>query len=186
MKKTKKRISASFQKWLLVIVAIAFVITLVFLWRYQTKLFTDSAENLLDTYIKDVKQDIADTSDKNLLVVTHAVATELNGTQGITNELLAEMLSKYNVSEINYVDTSGIIVASSNESFVGFNMATNGYQPAEFMALLGALTEYVQDYSPSLTIAIPIESMPALALPTAALSKSDTMRMPTTRRWEPP
>ena len=148
MKRAKKRISASFQKWLFLIVAIAFVITLVFLWGYQTKLFTDSAENLLDTYIKDVKQDIADTSDKNLLVVTHAVATELNGTQEITNELLAAMLRKYNVSEINYVDTSGIIAASSNESFVGFNMATNGYQPAEFMALLGALTECVQDYQP--------------------------------------
>ena len=148
MTKTKKKLSASFQKWLLLIVAIAFVITLVFLWGYQTKLFTDSAENLLDTYIKDVKQDIADTSDKNLLVVTHAVATELNGTQEITNELLAEMLDKYNVSEINYVDTSGIIAASSNESFVGFNMSTNGQQPAEFMALLGALTEYVQGYQP--------------------------------------
>lgn len=148
MTNTKKRLSASFQKWLFLIVAIAFVITLVFLWGYQTKLFTDSAENLLDTYIKDVKQDIADTSDKNLLVITHAVATELNGTQEITNELLAEMLGKYNVSEINYVDTSGIIVASSNETFVGFNMATNGYQPAEFMALLGALTECVQDYQP--------------------------------------
>ena len=145
---TKKRISASFQKWLFLIVAIAFVITLVFLWGYQTGLFTDSAENLLDTYIKDVKQDIADTSDKNLLVITHAIATELNSTDEITNELLAEMLDKYNVSEINYANTSGIIDASSNESFVGFNMSTNGQQPAEFMALLGALTEYVQDYQP--------------------------------------
>ena len=148
MSKTKKRISASFQKWLFLIVAIAFVITLVFLWGYQTKLFTDSAENLLDTYIKDVKQDIADTSDKNLLVITHAIATELNSTDEITNELLVEMLDKYNVSEINYANTSGIIDASSNESFVGFNMSTNGQQPAEFMALLGALTEYVQDYQP--------------------------------------
>lgn len=148
MAKTKKKLSASFQKWLFLIVAIAFVITLVFLWGYQTKLFTDSAENLLDTYIKDVKQDIADTSDKNLLVITHAVATELNGTEEISNELLAEMLDKYNVSEINYVNASGVIEASSNESFVGFNMSTNGQQPAEFMALLGALTEHVQDYQP--------------------------------------
>ena len=148
MSKTKKRISASFQKWLLLIVSIAFVATLVFLWGYQTKLFTDSAENLLDTYIKDVKQDIKDTSDKNLLIITNAVANELNGTGEITGELLAEMLDRYNVSEINYVNTSGIIEASSNESFVGFNMATNGYQPAEFMALLGALTEHVQEYQP--------------------------------------
>ena len=144
MTKTKKKLSASFQKWLFLIVAIAFAITLVFLWGYQTKLFTDSAENLLDVYIKDVKQDIADTADKNLLVITQAVATELNSTDEITNQLLAEMLDKYNVSEINYVNASGVIEASSNESFVGFNMSTNGQQPAEFMALLGALTEYVQ------------------------------------------
>ena len=148
MMKTKKKLSASFQKWLFLIVAIAFVITLVFLWGYQTKLFTDSAENLLDVYIKDVKQDIADTADKNLLVITQAVATELNSTDEITNQLLAEMLDKYNVSEINYVNASGVIEASSNESFVGFEMSKNGQQPAEFMALLGTLTEYVQGYQP--------------------------------------
>ena len=148
MAKTKKRISASFQKWLFLIVLIAFVITLVFLWSYQTKLFADSAENLLDIYIKDVKQDIADTSDKNLLVITQAVATEMNSMEEITSEILAQMLGKYNVSEINYVNMDGIIEASSNESFVGFNMSKNGQQPAEFMALLGSLTEYVQDYQP--------------------------------------
>jgi hypothetical protein len=130
MKKTKKRLSASFQKWLFLIVAVAFVITLVFLWGSQTKLITDSAENLLDVYIKDVKQDIRDTSDKNLLVITHAVATEMNGYDEITSEMLSDMLDKYNVSEINYVNSNGIIAASTNEDFVGFNMATNGYQPA--------------------------------------------------------
>ena len=148
MNKTKKRISASFQKWLLLIVAIAFMITLVFLWGYQSKLFTDSAETLLDEYIKDVKHDVSDTSDRNLLVITRAIATELNGTDEITSELLSEMLDKYNVSEINYANKSGVIDASSNKSFVGFNMGTNGQQPAEFMALLGALTEYVQGYQP--------------------------------------
>ena len=148
MSQTKKKISASFQKWLFLIVVIAFVITLVFLWGYQTKLFTDSAENLLDLYIKDVEQDISDTSDKNLLVITHAVATELNSAEEISNELLTQMLDKYNVSEINYVDMTGVIAASSNESFVGFNMSMNGQQPAEFMALLGSLTEYVQRYQP--------------------------------------
>ena len=148
MNKTKKKISASFQKWLLLIVAIAFMISLVFLWGYQSKLFTDSAETLLDEYIKDVKQDVSDTSDRNLLVITRAIATELNGTDEITSELLSEMLDKYNVSEINYANKSGVIDASSNKSFVGFNMGNNGQQPAEFMALLGALTEYVQGYQP--------------------------------------
>ena len=115
-------------------------------------LFTDSAETLLDVYIKDVKNDISDTADKNLLVIAHAVATEINNTiyttGVISSESLTEMLVKYNVSEINYVNTSGVIVESTNESFVGFNMSTNGQQPAEFMALLGAITEYVQRFQP--------------------------------------
>ena len=82
------------------------------------------------------------------MVITHAVATELNSTEEITSDLLTEMLDKYNVSEINYVNTSGVIEESTNSSFVGFNMSTNGQQPAEFMALLGALNEYVQAYQP--------------------------------------
>ena len=51
MNVNKKRISTSFQKWLLLIVGIAFAVTLAFLGGYQTQLFTDSAESLLDVYI---------------------------------------------------------------------------------------------------------------------------------------
>ena len=58
MSNKMKKISASFQQWLLLIVSIAFIVTLVFLGQYQTKLFTDSANNLLKIYIKDVCYDI--------------------------------------------------------------------------------------------------------------------------------
>ena len=74
MNVNKKRISTSFQKWLLLIVGIAFAVTLAFLGGYQTKLFTDSAETLLDVYIKDVRQDIYDTADRNLLTLAKAAA----------------------------------------------------------------------------------------------------------------
>ena len=148
MKGTKKRISASFQKWLLLIVGIAFAVTVVFLWSYQTKLFTDSADNLLNLYIKDVKQDINDTADKNMLVVAEAVATELNGTSEITSEQLASMLAKYNVTEINYVDPNCLIAASTVPEYVGYDMSKGGRQTAEFNALLGSLTEYVQSFQP--------------------------------------
>ena len=148
MNKVMKRISASFQKWLLLIVGIAFMITLGFLWAYQTKLFADNAENLLDVYIKDVFQDISDTEDKNMLVIANAIATEMNSTEQITSEMLAEMLGKYNVSEINYVDPNGVITVSSNANFVGFDMKTGGVQTAEFLALLGVLPNYVQRFQP--------------------------------------
>ena len=98
-----KKISTSFQQWLLLIVGIAFVVTLVFLGQYQTKLFTDSANNLLNIYIKDVRHDIMDVSDKNLLILTRAVATELNNADKITSELLTDMLEKYRDSHLSCI-----------------------------------------------------------------------------------
>ena len=88
----KKRISTSFQKWLLLIVGIAFIVTLAFLGGYQTKLFTDSAETLLDVYIKDVRQDIYDTADRNLLTLAKAAANEANTQKEFTDEFLRGML----------------------------------------------------------------------------------------------
>lgn len=148
MKTTKKKLSSSFQKWLLLIVGIAFAVTVVFLWGYQTKLFTDSAENLLDVYIKDVKQDINDTSNKNMLVIAKAVATELNESYEITSEQLTSMLSKYDVTEINYVNPNCMIAASTVPEYVGYDMSLGGRQTAEFNALLGSITEHVQEFQP--------------------------------------
>ena len=143
-----KKISASFQQWLLLIVGIAFIVTLVFLGQYQTKLFTDSANNLLNIYIKDVRHDIMDVTDKNLLILTRAVATEVNNADKITSELLTGMLEKYNVTEINYFSSTGVILASSNADFVGYDIGRGGVQASEFWALLGAITEYVQRFQP--------------------------------------
>lgn len=143
-----KKISASFQQWLLLIVGIAFIVTLVFLGQYQTKLFTDSANNLLNIYIKDVRHDIMDVTDKNLLILTRAVATEVNNADKITSELLTGMLEKYNVTEINYFSSTGVILASSNADFVGYTIGDGGVQASEFWALLGAITEYVQRFQP--------------------------------------
>ena len=128
------------------IVGIAFIVTLVFLGQYQTKLFTDSANNLLKIYIKDVCYDIYSVSNKNLLTLTKAVATEVNNADSITSELLTSMLEKYDVTEINYIATNSIIQASSNADFVGFDMIKGGVQSSEFLALLGAITEYIQPF----------------------------------------
>ena len=148
MSNKMKKISASFQQWLLLIVGIAFIVTLVFLGQYQTKLFTDSANNLLKIYIKDVCYDIYSVSNKNLLTLTKAVATEVNNADLITSEQLTSMLEKYDVTEINYIATNSFIQASSNADFVGFDMNKGGVQSSEFLALLGAITEYIQPFQP--------------------------------------
>lgn len=146
MNVNKKRISTSFQKWLLLIVGIAFAVTLAFLGGYQTKLFTDSAESLLDVYIKDVRQDIYDTADRNLLTLARAAANEVNNQGEVSDEFLRRMLDRYKLSEINIVNPEGIIIVSTDTRLVGYDLKSAGLQSAEFLALLGALPEYVQAF----------------------------------------
>ena len=142
----KKRISTSFQKWLLLIVGIAFAVTLAFLGGYQTKLFTDSAESLLDVYIKDVRQDIYDTADRNLLTLARAAANEVNSQGEVSDEFLHGMLDRYKLSEINIVNPEGIIIVSTDTRLVGYDLKSAGLQSAEFLALLGAMPEFVQAF----------------------------------------
>lgn len=142
----KKRISTSFQKWLLLIVGIAFAVTLAFLGGYQTKLFTDSAESLLDVYIKDVRQDIYDTADRNLLTLSRAAANEVNSQGEVSDEFLRGMLDRYQLSEINIVNSEGIIIVSTDTRLVGYDLKSAGLQSAEFLALLGAMPEFVQAF----------------------------------------
>ena len=146
MKVSKKRISTSFQKWLLLIVGIAFAVTLALLGGYQTKLFTDSAETLLDVYIKDVRQDIYDTADRNLLTLAKAAANEVNSQEEISEEFFQGMLDRYKVSEVNLINPEGVIIASTDSRLVGFDLKKGDVQSAEFLALLGALPEYVQSF----------------------------------------
>lgn len=146
MNVNKKRISTSFQKWLLLIVGIAFAVTLAFLGGYQTKLFTDSAESLLDVYIKDVRQDIYDTADRNLLTLARAAGNEVNSQREVSDEFLRGMLDRYKLSEINIVNPEGIIIVSTDTRLVGYDLKSAGLQSTEFLALLGALPEYVQAF----------------------------------------
>ena len=146
MNVNKKRISTSFQKWLLLIVGIAFAVTLAFLGGYQTKLFTNSAESLLDVYIKDVRQDIYDTADRNLLTLARAAANEVNSQGEVSDEFLRGMLDRYKLSEINIVNSEGIIIVSTDTRLVGYDLKSAGLQSAEFLALLGAMPEYVQAF----------------------------------------
>ena len=146
MNVNKKRISTSFQKWLLLIVGIAFAVTLAFLGGYQTKLFTDSAESLLDVYIKDVRQDIYDTADRNLLTLARAAANEVNSQGEVSDEFLRGMLDRYKLSEINIVNPEGIIIVSTDTRQVGYDLKSAGLQSAEFLALLGAMPEFVQAF----------------------------------------
>ncbi|MBE6596323.1 MAG: HAMP domain-containing protein [Ruminococcaceae bacterium] len=149
MKKNRKKrkISQSFQRWLLVLVVIAFLATTAFLWLLQTKLADNNAISLLRLNISDVREDITDASDENLLKLTHQVADDLNGADSISSELLSALAEKYDVTEINYIDPDGVIRASTYPDFLDYRM-DSGKQSAEFLVLLSDKEEYVQSYRP--------------------------------------
>lgn len=142
-----KKISQSFQRWLLIVVVLAFLVTTASLWFIQTGLSRQSAVDLLELNIKDVRQDILDASDKNLLELTRKVAAELKNIEEVDSKKLISLAFKYEVSEINYINESGIISASTNEDFIDFDMAS-GAQAAEFLILLNGAEEFVQSYQP--------------------------------------
>ena len=78
MKNKKKNISGAFRTWLLILVVIAFLATTAFLWISQTKISQNNAVNLLKLNISDVREDIIDASDANLLKLAHKIADDFN------------------------------------------------------------------------------------------------------------
>lgn len=143
----KKKISRSFQNWLLVLVVTAFLMTTAFLWLFQTRLAQNNTVRLLELNIADVCQDIQDASDENLLNLTQNIADRLNSVETITDELLFDLCLQYDVTEINCIDKSGMIYASTYPDFYRYDMRS-GHQSAEFMVLLEGQDTYVQPYQP--------------------------------------
>ena len=148
MKRKNKRISQSFLRWLLVLVSVAFLATTVFLWIIQTRLSEENAISLLALNLSDVREDVSDASDENLLKLTHRVADDLNRMKTIGNAALQELVNRYDITEINVINEEGIIFATTHPDFMGYDMH-NGEQSAEFIGLFYGSTEYVQDYRPT-------------------------------------
>lgn len=148
MKSKNKRISQSFLRWLLVLVSVAFLATTVFLWIIQTRLSEENAISLLALNLSDVREDVSDASDENLLKLTHHVADDLNRMKTIDNAVLQELVNRYDITEINVINEEGIIFATTHPDFMGYDMR-NGEQSAEFIGLFYGSTEYVQDYRPT-------------------------------------
>ncbi|MBR3690983.1 MAG: SpoIIE family protein phosphatase [Eggerthellaceae bacterium] len=147
MAKGKPRISQAFQRWLLVLVALAFLATTACLWVIQGALAERNAVNLLEINLADVRQDINDASDENLLELAALVAADLDAAEAIDSALLSELARRYDVSEINCIGEDGAIFATTYPDFLGYDMAS-GAQSAEFMVLLEGRDRFVQSYQP--------------------------------------
>ncbi len=143
--KDRLRLAEAFSRWLLGCVVLAFVVSFLFIYGLETRLAYSDAESMLSLYIEDVRDDINDASDENLLKLTRAIGEELEGLGSYNRASLLELLKKYDVSEISIIDEEGIIRESTTLIYYGFDMAS-GEQSMEFLALLNGKDELVQRY----------------------------------------
>lgn len=140
-----RKIAQSFQRWLLLCVLLAFLITCTFTNFLQTRLAESTTDETLRLNIEDVKEEIRSASDKHLLQLTQQIAGEVSSGSQVE---LAHLADKYNVTEINLVDDQGIIVSSTYSGFIGYNMAS-GIQSRAFLPLLTGSQQVVQRYQPT-------------------------------------
>ena len=123
----------------------------MFLWVFQTRLANNNADNLLRLNISDVKADIKDATNDHMLEIVRSVSAELDDIDADTasteemNARIAEMLTRYDVTEIDIINSQGIIMACNIKEFVGFDMAI-GEQSKEFLVLLDGEKEMVQEF----------------------------------------
>ncbi|MCR5137853.1 MAG: SpoIIE family protein phosphatase [Oscillospiraceae bacterium] len=142
-------ISHTFLLWLLLIVTAAFLVSMVFTWTHQTAMSRNNAEMLLRTNVSDVRQDVIDASDENLLDLCRRIARDFDEGAATDSSALLEMMDVFDVAEINIIDENGIITSTTFPDFLGYYMG-DGEQSAEFLCLLdGSETEYVQSYQPT-------------------------------------
>ena len=137
------------QSRLLVAVVAAFFVTIGFTTVLQSSLSKSDTASLLQLNVEDVKADIIGASDANLLALTHRAATAIPSSTAATSAECERLAADLDVAEINVIDANGIIIASSNPEFVGYDMAS-GDQSAVFLSLLpsGGQTQLVQAYQP--------------------------------------
>ena len=155
----KRTIAQIIEAMLLACVGFAFAATSVFTYFLQDNIVKSDTQRTLSMVAHDVNEDIREGADLKLLESARSVADELqnpnfkplldtfdNLFEGIGTELLFMILQAY-ADEINVVDTNGIIVNSTVEDNIGFDMSA-GEQSAAFLCLLGDTEEFVQSYGP--------------------------------------
>ncbi len=143
--KTNERISQTFQRRLLVLIVIACVITSAFTYVLQNGMAEIETREVFTSAMNDVITDVRGKSDENLLKITENIRSEYENKKDISLDALAK---KYNVTEINIVDSEGIIIDSTDEELVGVFDMDSTEQSKEFMVLTSEKSELVQMYSP--------------------------------------
>ncbi len=161
--KSERPIASRFLAWVFGFIMVLTCSIFMFFYSIQTRQAVQSAETELrlgvDEMLRDLEQLDAQQSKavgrlkEQALTLCRTAVREINRTGGIsevTDEQLKELRTLFDVYEINAVGNDGIIVASTDPKYKGYDMYSNELS-AEFMVLAkGEADEYSQKYRKAL------------------------------------
>ena len=145
-KKTAERIANTFQRWLLICIAVAFFATSAFTYNLQNGIVKVETQEVFTSAINDVEADVRGKSDAQLLDIAKNIKDEYESTNNTKS--LQELAVLYEITDINVVDDNGIITESLESKYIGFNMNSHP-QPKEFVDVLKTEPDFVQPYMPT-------------------------------------
>ena len=144
-RKKSERIAQTFQKWLLSCVIIAFIVTSLFTFILQNGIVKIETKKTFTSAMNDVETDVKGKSDQQLLNIVENVKKEYEENPKIS---LEELALKYDIIEINIVNSEGLITNSTEEDVINkYNMNSKD-QSKEFVDVLKTQDSFVQEYGP--------------------------------------
>ena len=143
-KKSSEGIANTFQRRLLSCIVIAYLITSSFTLILQNGMAKIETQEVFTVSINDVEAAVREKSNIHILEIAERVKKEYKENPTLS---LSELTEKYNIKEINIVNSNGIITNSTEADSINYDMNCKE-QSKEFVDKLKVQDFFVQDYSP--------------------------------------
>ena len=144
-KKTSEGIAHTFQRRLLGCIVIAYLVTSTFTLVLQNGMAQIETQEVFTVAINDVESAVREKSNRQLLEIAEQVKQEYEKDPTVSLSGLAE---KYDIIEINVVDSNGIITNSTEADVINSYDMNSKAQSKEFVDTLKIQDSFVQEYSP--------------------------------------
>ena len=144
-KKTSEGIAHTFQRRLLSCIVIAYLITSTFTLILQNGMAQIETQEVFTVAIHDVEASVREKSNHQLLEIAEQVKQEYESDPTVS---LSALAVKYDVKEINVVDSKGIITNSTEADVINNYDMNSKAQSKEFVDTLKVQDSFVQEYSP--------------------------------------
>ena len=145
VKKTSEGIAHTFQRRLLSCIVIAYLVTSTFTLILQNGVAQIETQEVFTVAINDVELAVREKSNHQLLEIAELVKQEYEKDPTVS---LSGLTEKYDIKEINVVNSDGIIKNSTEVDVINSYDMNSKEQSKEFVDTLKVQDSFVQEYAP--------------------------------------